>query len=103
MLIQDKAHEGSRIFIMSSVTGLAPSCPTMCAYGASKHAVSTYAAGLRHELKSFGVQVCTWAPSIHDTRLTELSYAQVKALWDKLPKQQKLMYGSGTSCAERLD
>uniref|UniRef100_H3A8L2 11-beta-hydroxysteroid dehydrogenase type 2 n=1 Tax=Latimeria chalumnae TaxID=7897 RepID=H3A8L2_LATCH len=67
-------HSKGRIVTVSSPAGEHP-FPSLAAYGASKAALNLFINSLRHELKHWGVKICTVLPGSYKTgRISNIDY-----------------------------
>jgi len=89
------SYDGARIFNLTSLAGLNPTGPVMCAYGPSKHAAQSFTECLRAELSVFRVRVASINPSFHSTPLVNESANALQKRWDNLPTEKRDEYGEG--------
>lgn len=93
-----RTHTDSRILNIVSMAGII-SGPGLAPYTASKHAAVAFTAGLRMELKCFGIQVSSVNPSFHGTVLVDSMGDVLHKVWDSLPESKREEYGQGTFTA----
>lgn len=67
VLPQMRAQGGGTVIFVSSVGGMVTAMPFYTFYSASKHALEAYAAGLRLELRQFGIRVALVEPGYTQT------------------------------------
>jgi NAD(P)-dependent dehydrogenase (short-subunit alcohol dehydrogenase family) len=90
----EKTHTDARILNVISMAGLVAG-PGMTPYFASKHAALAFTAGLRMELKAFGIQVSAVNPSFHETPLVNSIDDLVTSVWEGLSEEKRKEYGEG--------
>jgi NAD(P)-dependent dehydrogenase (short-subunit alcohol dehydrogenase family) len=91
----EKTHTDARIINVCSMAGLCAG-PGIAPYFASKHAAVAFTAGLRMELKAFGIQVSAVNPSFHETPLVNTMWDRLTSVWESLPEEKRKEYGEGT-------
>lgn len=89
-----KTHTEARILNVISQAGIIAG-PGMTPYFASKHAALAFTAGLRMELKAFGIQVAAVNPSFHESPLVHSIGDMLTSVWTGLPEEKRKEYGEG--------
>ena len=86
-------YHSSRIFNITSFSGLLPGLFMKSAYGASKHAAESWSNSLRMELRHFGIQVSQVNPTWHRTEIAHSQEDHLVAVYESLPPALQADYG----------
>lgn len=86
-----EAGRGARIINFSS-GAIVANPPGAGIYNMSKYAVHGMTMVLRHELATFGVEVCSILPGGVKTAMTANAHETTKAIWDKVPQNVRDTY-----------
>ena len=85
-----------RVINVSSVAGWL-TCPYLCAYSMTKHAITAFTDSLRREMNIFGVSVSGIEPFFFKTPMVdELTGSFVSQLWQATPETVREAYGEDT-------
>ena len=84
---------GAQVINITSMAGIVSS-PCMSAYSSSKFAAEAMSTALRHELKPWGISVCTVNPSFHKTPLVGGIGPSFERLWESgMTEEHQDQYG----------
>lgn len=86
--------QGARVVIVSSVAGRV-TYPGLAYYCMSKHAVGSFADGLRREMRKWGVAVSTIEPVLYRTKMAmpEQIQCSLDQAWQDSPESVRETYG----------
>ncbi len=85
------AGRGARIINFAS-GAIVANPPGAGIYNMSKYAVHGMTMVLRHELATFGIEVCSILPGGVKTAMTANSHETTKAIWEKVPAEVRDVY-----------
>ncbi|MGB0920251.1 MAG: SDR family NAD(P)-dependent oxidoreductase [Alphaproteobacteria bacterium] len=86
-----EAGRGARIINFAS-GAIVANPPGAGIYNMSKYAVHGMTMVLRHELATFGIEICSILPGGVKTAMTANSHETTKAIWDKVPQNVRDTY-----------